>query len=160
MTIIYKPLPIATQCFNPHFRKGSDYLYALSSATYIGFNPHFRKGSDIGKIFQVTHVNSFNPHFRKGSDTISVTFSSICAVSIHTSAREVTVPSRLCWSHWKVSIHTSAREVTNVGDLVPFYLDVSIHTSAREVTIDCIIFRFVSNSFNPHFRKGSDWLFA
>ena len=79
------------------------------------------------------------------------------AVSIHTSAREVTAFNRAIRfaeegfnphfrkggdnmtksyrPNFEVSIHTSAREVTVVTHYIYIKEDVSIHTSAREVTL-------------------------
>ena len=78
--------------------------------------------------------NYFNPHFRKGSDGDLQSATNIIAISIHTSAREVT----------EYMIVHPKREW------------ISIHTSAREVTA-CAVMAYVdTNDFNPHFRKGSD----
>ena len=97
------------------------------------FNPHFRKGSDGNTLSNVIVGTSFNPHFRKGSDPSQFSQCCVYVVSIHTSAREVTVQAlpRLAL---KVFQSTLPQGKWHVGDLVPFYLDVSIHTSAREVT--------------------------
>ena len=100
--------------------------------------------------------NYFNPHFRKGSDGDLQSATNIIAISIHTSAREVTpfpLPDdRACrfqstlpqgkWQdfHWLlstllyISIHTSAREVTEEAASLWDRTGISIHTSAREVT--------------------------
>ena len=87
--------------------------YKLSVGKDGSFNPHFRKGSDLDpvpprlalKAFQSTLPQGkwlsfdsfwlvstcFNPHFRKGSDVGDAERCDWCnAVSIHTSAREVT----------------------------------------------------------------------
>ena len=53
------------------------------------FNPHFRKGSDGGNRIANGYKN-FNPHFRKGSDELFADAADKIAISIHTSAREVT----------------------------------------------------------------------
>ena len=79
-------------------------------------------------------------------------------ISIHTSAREVTRCFRERNRWHRISIHTSAREVTNFhydNTMIP---PISIHTSAREVTLYHSIFPTARYDFNPHFRKGSDWL--
>ena len=77
----------------------------------------------------------FNPHFRKGSDgTDSNVYEDLGIVSIHTSAREVTVHGTRSGRRIYVSIHTSAREVTLELEQYRAIEEVSIHTSAREVT--------------------------
>ena len=55
------------------------------------FNPHFRKGSDT-KTMQ-NHIGGFdfNPHFRKGSDKKGLDAVITNGISIHTSAKEVTM---------------------------------------------------------------------
>ena len=55
-----------------------------------------------------------------------------------------------------ISIHTSAREVTIALFLSMWYHRISIHTSAREVTESNPEGNSKSCDFNPHFRKGSD----
>ena len=77
-------------------------------------------------------------------------------ISIHTSAREVTVRKEQKPTSLMISIHTSAREVTEYMIVHPKREWISIHTSAREVTA-CAVMAYVdTNDFNPHFRKGSD----
>ena len=61
-------------------------------------------------------------------------FRSARKISIHTSAREVTLPAKPPFISSEISIHTSAREVTPVFSDFPHFLQISIHTSAREVT--------------------------
>ena len=102
----------------------------------------------------------------------------IHAISIHTSAREVTTCSFHRHINYGISIHTSAREVTWLHNAFTTFtqfqstlpqekwLDgqqyiadrvvISIHTSAREVTDKECLKRYRANNFNPHFRKGSD----
>ena len=72
-----------------------------------------------------------------------------------------------------ISIHTSAREVTILTMALIYMTTISIHTSAREVTLSPYISLWCSTlpqgkwrdiqplfcqaeDFNPHFRKGSD----
>ena len=120
------------------------------------FNPHFRKGSDTFFQIPLENQSRFNPHFRKGSDLCACSSLLVTLVSIHTSAREVTLLTDTISCIVEVSIHTSAREVTanpNLGVSVQW---VSIHTSAREVTWERIIGLICDHGFNPHFRKGSD----
>ena len=59
-------------------------------------------------------------------------------------------------AQFAISIHTSAREVTaNFPDAL-FIDTISIHTSAREVTTSPRLRLPNAANFNPHFRKGSD----
>ena len=55
-----------------------------------------------------------------------------------------------------ISIHTSAREVTQRRDHKVLFFRISIHTSAREVTLLLNEKVAIHADFNPHFRKGSD----
>ena len=99
-------------------------------------------------------------------------------ISIHTSAREVTVISFCISQSTFISIHTSAREVTLISFRIPSAFGfqstlpqgkwrvwcgipsagsgISIHTSAREVTVSRKCGIAININFNPHFRKGSD----
>ena len=108
--------------FNPHFRKGSDQCPYMLRHPPENFNPHFRKGSDAGQVpvFQeMEHFNphfrkgsdnrdlvifhcrrNFNPHFRKGSDSSFANVRISADISIHTSAREVTV-----WMNGHIGIY-------------------------------------------------------
>ena len=123
--------------------------------------------------------NYFNPHFRKGSDGDLQSATNIIAISIHTSAREVTpfplpddracrFQSTLPQGKWpaldpyldsiaEISIHTSAREVTGFP-LIALHSTLYFNPHFRKgsdgaVFITCPILAY----FNPHFRKGSDW---
>ena len=99
--------------FNPHFRKGSDQWGHTASDPIHYFNPHFRKGSDsVGRRVELLQAY-FNPHFRKGSDNQYTEKSCWFCISIHTSAREVTVTAIMEINKCSISIHTSAREVTD-----------------------------------------------
>ena len=77
-------------------------------------------------------------------------------ISIHTSAREVTIWGKGCSDESDISIHTSAREVTKPMERIVEQLEISIHTSAREVTNPLTYGSHFPPNFNPHFRKGSD----
>ena len=101
----------------------------------INFNPHFRKGSDEDFLQIVDSIADFNPHFRKGSDISFDSFSTFLRISIHTSAREVTIAAYKKAQIPPISIHTSAREVTCVKRISFLRISISIHTSAREVTL-------------------------
>ena len=124
--------------------------------TGLDFNPHFRKGSDLPVYFIQTGIWDFNPHFRKGSDANRAIWQQEIPISIHTSAREVTVrwmqysdktgfQSTLPQGKWRYN--REIRENTEIfQSTLPQgkwretwgYADqccnISIHTSAREVT--------------------------
>ena len=77
----------------------------------------------------------FNPHFRKGSDHADpAEKEDLKHISIHTSAREVTMRQAVDRMDMPISIHTSAREVTKLQKKDADRIRISIHTSAREVT--------------------------
>ena len=98
----------------------------------------------------------FNPHFRKGSDRAALDNDMTVAISIHTSAREVTHLFRFTGQTFMISIHTSAREVTHPDDY--FYnFPVYFNPHFRKGSDDLLQFPLSSSvNFNPHFRKGSD----
>ena len=80
--------------------------------TKYNFNPHFRKGSDRIEETDSQGEDNFNPHFRKGSDGPNKIKLIATDISIHTSAREVTLADSGMEELIEISIHTSAREVT------------------------------------------------
>ena len=86
--------------FNPHFREGSDSMMPIMALTWGYFNPHFREGSDCGRNGIIMHSFYFNPHFREGSDDLMAIFGLFSAISIHTSAREVTVLNQILGKDW------------------------------------------------------------
>ena len=65
---------------------------------------------------------------------ISAKISADIFISIHTSAREVTLRQKMPIHVQPISIHTSAREVTEADEEDSDDWGISIHTSAREVT--------------------------
>ena len=77
---------------------------------------------------------NFNPHFRKGSDGGFGFDIILFNISIHTSAREVTI----------------AQSVRDDADA-----DFNPHFRKGSDIILCPRYRGIRN-FNPHFRKGSD----
>ena len=80
-------------------------------------------------------------------------------ISIHTSAREVTVINITELQKMRISIHTSAREVTLLNNLHD-------HADKFQSTLPQGKWRYLSDIqlygsyFNPHFRKGSDRSFG
>ena len=78
------------------------------------------------------------------------------AISIHTSAKEVTCINGVDATSVSISIHTSAKEVTQSERPLIFQLRISIHTSAKEVTLSQRPMPVSVQYFNPHFREGSD----
>ena len=85
----------------------------------------------------------------------------IQAISIHTSAREVTDydPMKLM-SDINFNPHFRKGSDATASKPSAEKMQISIHTSAREVTLPRIPCRSFSDDFNPHFRKGSDEVFA
>mgnify|MGYP003090731426 CR=1 FL=1 len=77
--------------FNPHFREGSDSMTTIIWKIIWYFNPHFREGSDSQKVRKTETGAYFNPHFREGSDGQGVSWALRTVISIHTSAKEVTM---------------------------------------------------------------------
>ena len=100
--------------------------------------------------------NYFNPHFRKGSDGDLQSATNIIAISIHTSAREVTpfpLPDdRAC----RFQSTLPQGKWPALDPYLDSIAEISIHTSAREVTGFPLIALHSTLYFNPHFRKGSD----
>ena len=98
---------------------------------------------------------NFNPHFRKGSDITPKGSSSSATISIHTSAREVTVIQIRKRKQTKISIHTSAREVTCVKYffIVAVVFQSTLPQGKWLLQVQC---KTMLCDFNPHFRKGSD----
>ena len=77
--------------FNPHFREGSDSSPNICSYANYNFNPHFREGSDYKGDAIARDGANFNPHFREGSDEDNADKGYLKKISIHTSAKEVTL---------------------------------------------------------------------
>ena len=84
----------------------------------------------------------------------------VSTISIHTSAREVTMQILRELDTNTISIHTSAREVTVIQVRKRKQTKISIHTSAREVTTMLTLVLDMRKNFNPHFRKGSDAVYV
>ena len=166
--------------FNPHFRKGSDYVRSRGcSAFYVSIHTSAREVTPHLYHDILTHF-LFQSTLPQGKWLYSRAWWCYpLHVSIHTSAREVTLRLAFATQQMLVSIHTSAREVT-VMTASDYRKDgVSIHTSAREVTIQSYVSARITafqstlpqgkwrtrqsplrprKGFNPHFRKGSDTL--
>ena len=124
----------------------------------------------------------FNPHHRTGGDTSEVEANNDQNISIHTTARVVTLKQTCDNFTDYISIHTTARVVT--GRLLPDYTVhadlnphhrrggdpqhfqlcvgefISIHTTARVVTSFRKLIINTPKNFNPHHRTGGDqyWL--
>ena len=119
--------------FNPHFREGSD----TNRLTYLSywryFNPHFREGSDYLILPIENTAWNFNPHFREGSDAGAQNGLDYSGISIHTSAKEVTV--------WQAHSH---------------FLTWFQSTLPRRKWLFPLLKSSRYTNFNPHFREGSD----
>ena len=98
--------------FNPHFREGNDRADNHGPACHWDFNPHFREGSDARKGGAAAGSKNFNPHFREGSDLNKHQLELNVGISIHTSAKEVTLCCSFSLLPLIISSHTSAKEVT------------------------------------------------
>ena len=165
--------------FNPHFREGSDqnsknadkankafqstlprrkwHFPAVILTIHIYFNPHFREGSDNNFANHYKFSDYFNPHFREGSDKKKSALASwLMKISIHTSAKEVTIHHFATPKSCPISIHTSAKEVTftEIGKIVGNKLFQS--TLPRRKWRSAVSLFWQPDNFNPHFREGSD----
>ena len=79
--------------------------------------------------------HDFNPHFRKGSDNVPTLVVQAGLISIHTSAREVTV---------------------SFADVPFFQTYFNPHfRKGSDIILISIALKF--EYFNPHFRKGRDY---
>ena len=100
--------------------------------------------------------SDFNPHFREGSDTEMGNNLHLWGISIHTSAKEVTLSSYDTPIKPRISIHTSAKEVTRWHNHFPISA-LYFNPHFREGSDD---FKWSDTDkdryFNPHFREGSD----
>ena len=164
--------------FNPHFRKGSDDLLQFPLSSSVNFNPHFRKGSDSRQWPHYHNPYYFNPHFRKGSDSAFLWLTGNNCISIHTSAREVTIAGVgvaaiksafqstlpqgkwrscrsfvFCWCLFQSTLPQGkwrSRQPSSVYDFNPHFRKGS----------DCSVYftPHFQDDFNPHFRKGSDFI--
>ena len=78
-------------------------------------------------------------------------------ISIHTTAKVVTLPNgyKCPWS--KISIHTTAKVVTVYSIPATKLKVISIHTTAKVVTRVMPGERRIMIDFNPHHREGGDF---
>ena len=133
-----------------------------SQGAYAGknFNPHFREGSDTGMEVPGGLISDFNPHFREGSDRWEWHRCRFPWISIHTSAKEVTIDKESASQILEISIHTSAKEVTTGHCIIRYIVSISIHTSAKEVTLDHSLYvikeEFQSTLPRRKWRKGDN----
>ena len=123
--------------FNPHFRKGSDY----SRNTEEIKDSQFQSTLPQGKWQEITvsgqnYKLEFQSTLPQGKwQELDKKIKQDKKISIHTSAREVTLSIKPFRNPITISIHTSAREVTGRWQRSFKGIWISIHTSAREVTI-------------------------
>ena len=137
LSILYKSVSIHTSARE---------VTTLCSTMYclVLFQSTLPQGKWPGGI-QPRDSNSwgFNPHFRKGSDLRLAYLAVPIQVSIHTSAREVTLqPGASCfWLSFQSTLPQGKwpdyRYKTSV------VTGVSIHTSAREVTMSVTLYHFI-----------------
>jgi len=120
--------------FNPHFRKGSDYMGQRVQWWVWHFNPHFRKGSDQAYGADRGAVGNFNPHFRKGSDWFSDSRSAAHHY-FNPHFRKGSDPLLMFHNFWKFYFNPHFRKGSDkIATGFPIERVISIHTSAREVT--------------------------
>ena len=85
--------------FNPHHREGGDRIRWITGQQYQHFNPHHREGGDFPSFILAIVCFDFNPHHREGGDEISRVLKPGGIISIHTTAKVVTVNSGNGWSN-------------------------------------------------------------
>ena len=142
--------------FNPHHREGGDQIRKWFECPAINFNPHHREGGDPSQQPHKHTGEYFNPHHREGGDQGTDTLQLSCTISIHTTAKVVTLAlSGINWVQ-AISIHTTAKVVThqNLQVYIPLRFQstpprrwwrsrqrdtwqnscISIHTTAKVVT--------------------------
>ena len=80
-------------------------------------------------------ATNFNPHHREGGDdAVLYHYSDSQTISIHTTAKVVTVRGRENCIYPLISIHTTAKVVTDTALYKTIGLEISIHTTAKVVT--------------------------
>ena len=129
--------------------------YAVKAAMCDGFQSTLPQGKWLLRAGPFPDQYCFNPHFRKGSDTFFRFIKGLVAVSIHTSAREVTASPYQVSENNLVSIHTSAREVTTLH-FNSKWIRMFQSTLPQGKWLKSPLKILYIASFNPHFRKGSD----
>ena len=167
--------------FNPHFRKGSDEDDAAIYQSILDFNPHFRKGSDLRSrlihlpfpSFQSTlpqgkwrrWCSYLSEHLRFQSTlpqgkwlTQQINSLTVSVISIHTSAREVTLPQIN-----KIRTENRFQSTLPQGkwlilDQLTFFDCKFQSTLPQGKWREWLDLIKGYRHFNPHFRKGSDSL--
>ena len=166
--------------FNPHFRKGSDGQDIDWTATEDDISIHTSaREVTVRQLLFTMSQNYFNPHFREGSDTIrnKIRLPHLLFQSTLPRGKWHFWPIRR-YELWRISIHTSAREVTLlIAVLIPFAPHFNPHfregSDWSDISLNWSLTRFQSTLprgkwlvrwwrkqdrvyFNPHFREGSD----
>ena len=124
-------------------------------------------------------MSNFNPHFREGSDTVAVPAVFPAHISIHTSAKEVTLSfaqifeiykfqSTLPRRKWLKTIQP-IRKCTKFQSTLPrrkwpkympidqkMYTEFQSTLPRRKWLWNSCIKEGIIEDFNPHFREGSD----
>ena len=76
-------------------RRRRHYTIRVSGANY-DFNPRLREGGDARAILDALTAQNFNPRLREGGDLIPGLIGQIATgISIHASAKEATISSRI-----------------------------------------------------------------
>ena len=143
--------------FNPHHREGDDFDNTLYTQSLSSFNLHHCEGDDIHRYPAIPDKLYFNPHHREGGDptwvwnffpnwvfqstpprrwwlkvnTLKEMFNRI---SIHTTAKVVTMICTTIFWVDGISIHTTAKVVTHPPRESTHGFSISIHTTAKVVT--------------------------
>ena len=95
-------------------------------------------------------ATNFNPHHREGGDdAVLYHYSDSQTISIHTTAKVVTVAIKIVTIHLNLSIHTTAKVVTVRGRENCIYPLISIHTTAKVVT-DTALYKTIGLEISIH----------
>ena len=146
--------------FNPHFRKGSDVITCGICQELPGFQSTLPQGKWPGRLTALSWKSMFQSTLPQGKWLFAYRkYIYVLFVSIHTSAREVTIREIYRLSTTTLFQSTLPQGKWRRGSYYYAYsANVSIHTSAREVTHKRQSVLIENNGFNPHFRKGSDYI--
>ena len=128
-------IPVQVHDFNPHFRKGSDSISKNCFWCSTDFNPHFRKGSDHASGQILLQQDKFQSTLPQGKWLYPImTNQCPSEISIHTSAREVTLALFDLAEIYKFQSTLPQGKWLDPGGFLIIGCLISIHTSAREVT--------------------------
>ena len=146
---------IARLMFQSTLPQGKWRLMQWAIQTQQPFQSTLPQGKWRAKAVNVQQVLSFNPHFRKGSDSGCDWPCKTVRVSIHTSAREVTLWRRETSQlvRFQSTLPQGKWPVEGVIESQRFLFQSTLPQGKWPVLMCSSTLRF---GFNPHFRKGSD----